>query len=176
MCPPPLLIISQLDPVHILTSHFQMIHLNIISHLRLGLPTGHLPSGFSSKTLYTPLLFAIRATCPAHLILPDFTSIARTILGREYNWTILGREYNWTILGREYNWTILGREYNWTILGKEYNWTILGREYNWTILGREYNWTILSTTEQHVAPYITSRNKKEIKNKNFQCESLVEHP
>ena len=29
-CPPPDCILSQLDPIHILTSHFLKIHLNII--------------------------------------------------------------------------------------------------------------------------------------------------
>ena len=33
------------------------------THLRLGIPSGLLPSGFATKTLYTPLSSPIRATC-----------------------------------------------------------------------------------------------------------------
>ena len=56
-------------------------HLNIILPSASCLPSGLFPSGFPTKTLYTPLLFPIRATCPASLIL-DF--ITRTVLGEEY--------------------------------------------------------------------------------------------
>ena len=52
-CPPPVLILSSLCP-----------------------------SGFPTKTLYTPLITPIRVTCPVHLILLYF--ITRKIVGEEY--------------------------------------------------------------------------------------------
>jgi hypothetical protein len=54
----------------------------LYSHLRLGLPSGLFPSGFSSNTLYTSVLPKMQATCPSHLILLDFVN--RMIYGKEY--------------------------------------------------------------------------------------------
>jgi len=49
--PPPVSIQGQPNPVHTPTTHLLILS----THLRLGLPSDLLPSGFPSKTLYTPL-------------------------------------------------------------------------------------------------------------------------
>ena len=80
--PPPFSILRHPNPVHYPHPSSWRSILILFTHLRLGLPSGLFPSGFPSKTLYTPLSSPIRATCTAHLIVLDF--ITRKILGEEY--------------------------------------------------------------------------------------------
>jgi len=78
-CPYPEPARSSPHPPH-LTSWRSILILS--SHLRLGLPTCLFHSGFTTKTLYTPLLYPLRAAWSSHLFLLDL--ITRTIFGEQY--------------------------------------------------------------------------------------------
>jgi len=80
--PPHVHILSQINPVHAPYHTSWRSILILSSYLHLLLPSGLVPSGFPTKTLYKLLLFPIRATWSAHLILLDL--ISRIILGEEY--------------------------------------------------------------------------------------------
>jgi len=80
--PPPVSILSLINPTHATHPTSLRFILILSSHLRLGLPSGLFPSGFPTQTLYTHLLSPICVTCPAHLIVLDF--VTRTILGKQY--------------------------------------------------------------------------------------------
>jgi len=80
--PPPVRILNQVDPVHVSTSHFLKIHLNIILPFTPGSSNWSLSLRFPHKNPVYASPYPIRATCPAYLILLDL--IARTLLGEEY--------------------------------------------------------------------------------------------
>ena len=78
---PPDPILSQINLVrasHPTTWRYILI---LSSHLCLDLPSRFFPSGFPTKTLYTPLFSPYVLHAPAHLILLDF--ITRRVLGKE---------------------------------------------------------------------------------------------
>ena len=69
-------------------SYFLKLHSNII-HLLLGLPNGHFPSGFPTKTLcdLSSPPYPIRTTCPAHFTLLDL--ISRIVICEQHkSWSI----------------------------------------------------------------------------------------
>ena len=81
-CPPPVPILSQINPVHAPPSHFLKIHLNIILPSMPGSPEWSLLLRFPHQNSRDACSLPIRATYPAHLNLLEF--ITRTILGEQY--------------------------------------------------------------------------------------------
>ena len=80
--PPPVSILGQPNPVQIPTSHLLEIHPNIIHPSTPSSPQMCPSLRFPHQDPIHPLSSPIRATCPAHLILLEFTT--RTILGEGY--------------------------------------------------------------------------------------------
>jgi hypothetical protein len=72
--PPLVPILSQTKPVHTATSYLKS-NLILLSHLRLGLPSGRFPFGFLTK------ISPMRVICPPHLILLNLNIL--NILGEE---------------------------------------------------------------------------------------------
>jgi len=68
----------------------------VSSHLRLGLPSGLLPSLFPNKILHDFLVSSMRATCPSHLPAQDLVTLI--IFGEAYMCIVLQSCY--TILFR----------------------------------------------------------------------------
>ena len=82
-CPPPVPILSQINPDHAHPRRTLLRSIKLLSsHLCLCLPCGHFPSGFPTETLNTFLLSLIRAIYPTYLILLDL--ITRIVFGEEY--------------------------------------------------------------------------------------------
>ena len=77
--PPPVPILSQINPVHAPHSTSWGTILILSFHLCLGLPIGLFLSGFPTETLYIPLLSPISATCLTHHTLLNFIT-----------WTLFG--------------------------------------------------------------------------------------
>jgi hypothetical protein len=67
-CLPPVSILSQLSPVHILTSNYLKIRLNIILPSTPGSTKRSLSLRVSDQTTIHDPSLPIRATCPTHLI------------------------------------------------------------------------------------------------------------
>ena len=80
-CPPPVPILSQLDPVHTTTSHFLKVHFNIILPFMRGSSKWSLFLRFPHPSPVRTPLSPIRATWSSHLVRDFITS---TVFGEQY--------------------------------------------------------------------------------------------
>ena len=81
-CPPPVLILNNIDLAHSFTSHLLKIHRNIILPSMAGPSKWSLSLRSPHQNPINTSTSPIRATCPAHLILLDL--MAQTLLGEVY--------------------------------------------------------------------------------------------
>ena len=81
-CPPPVPILSQIDPTHVPHPTSWRTILLLSSHLRLGLPSGLFPSCLPTQNLYTFPLSPICATCLANLILRISSPVHQCLIQR----------------------------------------------------------------------------------------------
>jgi len=80
--PPPVPILSHINPIHTFPHYFPNMHSNIIFPSMISLPSGLFPSGHPTELLYAFLFSPMHATYPAHLILPHW--MTRIIFGEDY--------------------------------------------------------------------------------------------
>jgi len=73
-------VLNHINPGLRLSCYWRFI-LILSSYLFQGLPNGLFPTRLPTQSVYAPLFSAIRATCPAYLIL---ALIARNIFGEEF--------------------------------------------------------------------------------------------
>jgi hypothetical protein len=75
MSPPLFPVLKQMNPVHIFHPIFLRSIIILFSHLRVGLTSSLFLSGSLTITLYTILIYSIRATFPPHFIFLDLITL-----------------------------------------------------------------------------------------------------
>ena len=138
--PPPVPNLSQLDPVHTPHTTSWRSILIIFPHLRLGLPNGLLPSGFPTKTLYTPLLSPYVLHAPPITFLSIWSPEQYWVSSTEQYW-VSSTEY-WVSSTEQY-WVSSTEQY-WVSSTEQYR--VSSTEQYWVSSTEQY-W--VSSTEQY---------------------------